>query len=197
MIALIDYNAGNVFSVTAALKRLGAEVVLTCDRDTILSADRVVFPGVGYASTAMDELKKRNLVETIREIKSPFLGICLGMQLMCTFSEEGDTDLLDLVPTPVKLFDRAVCKKIPQIGWNTAEQLDGPLFEGVKNGSWFFFDHSYYVPQSDKYTIATTEYYGFCYSSAIRKNNFYGLQFHPEKSGKAGEKVLANFLGIK
>lgn len=192
MTALIDYNAGNVFSVTSALERLGEEVVLTDDPQVILSADRVVFPGVGYAASAMEELGKRNLVVTIGKISRPFLGICLGMQLMCAHSEEGDTDLLGLVDSPVVRFDSGVCMKIPQIGWNQISGT-GPLFNGIRDGEWFFFDHSYYVPLGD-HTIARSEYYGFEYTSALHRDNFFGVQFHPEKSGKAGERLLKNFL---
>ncbi len=194
MIAVVDYNAGNVFSVISAFERLGQSVVLTSDRDTILSADRVVFPGVGYASAAMKELEMRDLISTLRMVRAPFLGICLGMQLMCSFSEEGNTPLLGLVNSRVRLFDRTVCRKIPQIGWNRVYDYDDPLFDGIEDGSWFFFDHSYYVPLSAEATAARTEYYGFEYTSALRKNNFHGLQFHPEKSGKAGERVLLNFI---
>ena len=194
MIAVVDYNAGNVFSVISAFERLGQSVVLTSDRDTILSADRVVFPGVGYASAAMKELERRELISTLRMVRAPFLGICLGMQLMCAFSEEGNTPMLGLVDLPVRLFDRSVCRKIPQIGWNRVYKYDDPLFSGLDEGAWFFFDHSYYVPLSSGATAARTEYYGFEYTSALRKNNFHGLQFHPEKSGKAGERVLLNFI---
>lgn len=198
MTAMIDYNAGNVFSVSAAFRRLGEEVVLTSDRETILSADRVVFPGVGYASAAMDEIAKRNLSEVISLVEKPFLGICLGMQLLCRSSQEGDVDMLGVIDAPVLRFDPQQCRKIPQIGWNRVyAHPDSQLFDGIGQGSWFFFDHSYYVPLLDEGTEARTEYYGFWYSSAITRGNFHGVQFHPEKSGKAGERLLANFLSLE
>ena len=196
MTALIDYNAGNVFSVMAAFRRLGEEAVLTDDAETILAADRVVFPGVGYASSAMQEIKKRGLEDIIRQVKKPFLGICLGMQLLCSHSEEGHTEMLSILPADVRLFDNGVCKKIPQIGWNRVYGVSCPLFEGIEDGSWFFFDHSYYVPLAGC-TAAKAEYYGFEYSAAIAKDNFFGVQFHPEKSGSAGERLLANFLKLE
>lgn len=196
MIALVDYRAGNVFSVTSALERLGAEVVLTRDADVILSADRVVFPGVGYAKSAMDELEARGLLPVLRAVRRPFLGICLGMQLMCSHSDEGDTELIGIVDASVERFDAGVCRKIPQIGWNRILRPRGPLFDGIRDGEWFFFDHSYYVPLLGDATVCETEYYGFEYTSALGVDNFYGVQFHPEKSGKAGERLLANFLEL-
>ncbi len=196
MTALIDYNAGNVFSVMAAFRRLGEQTVLTDDAGTILAADRVVFPGVGYASSAMQEIKKRGLDDVIRLVRKPFLGICLGMQLLCSHSEEGHTEMLSILPADVRLFDKGVCKKIPQIGWNRVYGASCPLFEGIEDGSWFFFDHSYYVPLAGC-TAAKAEYYGFEYSAAIANDNFFGVQFHPEKSGSAGERLLANFLKLE
>lgn len=196
MTAVVDYNAGNIFSVMAALVRLGDKPVLTSDPDAILSADRVVFPGVGYAKAAMAELEKRNLVEVLRAVKAPFLGICLGMQLMCSWSEEGDVDMLGIVDSPVVLFDRALCPKVPQIGWNTVHNLKGPLFEGIREGEWFYFDHSYHAELLPQGTAAATEYCSIEYASAIRKDNFHGVQFHPEKSGNAGSRLLANFLAL-
>lgn len=196
MTALIDYNAGNVFSVMAAFRRLGEQTVLTDDARTILAADRVVFPGVGYASSAMQEIKKRGLDDVIRLVRKPFLGICLGMQLLCSHSEEGHTEMLSILPADVRLFDKGVCKKIPQIGWNRVYGVSCPLFEGIEDGSWFFFDHSYYVPLAGC-TAAKAEYYGFEYSATIANDNFFGVQFHPEKSGSAGERLLANFLKLE
>ena len=143
MTAMIDYNAGNVFSVAAALRRLGEEVVLTDQADVILSADRVVFPGVGYADAAMKELERRGLVDVLTRVEVPFLGICLGMQLMCRHSQEGDVDMLSIVDAPVVRFERDVCRKIPQIGWNRVYGMDCPLFDGIRDGSWFFFDHAH------------------------------------------------------
>lgn len=197
MTAVVDYNAGNVFSVLCALERLGEKAEVTSDRERILSADRVIFPGVGYAMSAMEELEKRGLADVLTSVKRPFLGICLGMQLMCSFSEEGNTGMLSIVDADVRRFDPSICPKIPHIGWNTAYDLKGPLFEGIKDGSYFFFDHSYYVPLLDSATSAVTSYYGFGYTSALERDNFFGVQFHPEKSGKAGSILLENFLNME
>lgn len=197
MTAVVDYNAGNVFSVLCALERLGEKAEVTSDRERILSADRVIFPGVGYAMSAMEELEKRGLTDVLTSVKRPFLGICLGMQLMCSFSEEGNTGMLSIVDADVRRFDPSICPKIPHIGWNTAYDLKGPLFEGIKDGSYFFFDHSYYVPLLGSATSAVTSYYGFGYTSALERDNFFGVQFHPEKSGKAGSILLENFLNME
>lgn len=197
MTAVVDYNAGNVFSVLCALERLGEKAEVTSDRERILSADRVIFPGVGYAVSAMEELEKRGLADVLTNVKRPFLGICLGMQLMCSFSEEGNTGMLSIVDADVRRFDPSICPKIPHIGWNTAYDLKGPLFEGIKDGSYFFFDHSYYVPLLGSATSAVTSYYGFGYTSALERDNFFGVQFHPEKSGKAGSILLENFLNME
>ncbi len=197
MTAVVDYNAGNVFSVLCALERLGEKAEVTSDRERILSADRVIFPGVGYAMSAMEELEKRGLADVLTSVKRPFLGICLGMQLMCSFSEEGNTGMLSIVDADVRRFDPSICPKIPHIGWNTAYDLKGPLFEGIKDGSYFFFDHSYYVPLLGSATSAVTSYYGFGYTSALERDNFFGVQFHPEKSGKAGSILLENFLNME
>lgn len=197
MTAVVDYNAGNVFSVLCALERLGEKAEVTSDGEKILSADRVIFPGVGYAVSAMEELEKRGLVDVLKRVKRPFLGICLGMQLMCSFSEEGNTGMLSIVDAGVRRFDPSICQKIPHIGWNTVYDLKGPLFEGIKDGSYFFFDHSYYVPLMGMATSAVTGYYGFCYTSALERDNFFGVQFHPEKSGKAGSILLENFLNME
>lgn len=197
MTAVVDYNAGNVFSVLCALERLGEKAEVTSDRERILSADRVIFPGVGYAMSAIEELEKRGLADVLTSVKRPFLGICLGMQLMCSFSEEGNTGMLSIVDADVRRFDPSICPKIPHIGWNTAYDLKGPLFEGIKDGSYFFFDHSYYVPLLGSATSAVTSYYGFGYTSALERDNFFGVQFHPEKSGKAGSILLENFLNME
>lgn len=197
MTAVVDYNAGNVFSVLCALERLGEKAEVTSDGEKILSADRVIFPGVGYAVSAMEELEKRGLVDVLKRVKRPFLGICLGMQLMCSFSEEGNAGMLSIVDAGVRRFDPSICPKIPHIGWNTAYDLKGPLFEGIKDGSYFFFDHSYYVPLLGMATSAVTAYYGFRYTSSLERDNFFGVQFHPEKSGKAGSILLENFLNME
>ena len=193
MIAVIRYNAGNIRSVLNALSRLGCDGVLTDDRDEILSAERVIFPGVGEASSAMAYLKERDLDKTIKEIKAPFLGICLGMQLMCESSEEGNTECLGIFPERVTLFPSGRGYKIPHVGWNTIEKLKGPLFRDVKNGEYAYFVHSYYVPYSE-YASAITSYDDIAFSSSLMKDNFAGTQFHPEKSGDMGERILKSFL---
>ncbi len=196
MTAVVDYNAGNVRSVLCALERLGERAELTCDREKILSADRVIFPGVGQAKSAMVELEKRDLITTLREVKQPFLGICLGMQLMNTFSEEGDVDLLGLFDNRVSLFPPNVGVKIPHIGWNSISVTDSPLYKGIESGSYVYFVHSYYVPMS-KNTIASCSYDGIEFTASMGRGNFYGCQFHPEKSGEVGERILKNFLSME
>lgn len=189
-IVLIDYGSGNVQSVKFALERLGYASELTEDTSRIKSADKVIFPGVGEAGSTMKILKDKGLDRVISELKQPVLGICLGMQLMCGENEEGNTMGLGIFDIEVKRFPNTV--KVPQIGWNQIENLKSDLFRGLAEKEFMYLVHSYYVPDST-YTIATTEY-GFSYASAIRKDNFFGVQFHPEKSGKSGEKILDNFL---
>ena len=193
MIAVIRYGAGNVRSVLSALARLGTEGVLTADADVIRAADRVIFPGVGEASSAMTSLASSGLIDTIRSLRQPFLGICLGMQLMCGHSEEGDTDCLGVIPSPVLRFPEGVGYKIPHMGWNTISALKGPLFSGVEEAEYMYFVHSYYVPLSE-YTSAVCSYDGIEFSAALEKDNFFLTQFHPEKSGDAGERILKAFL---
>jgi len=193
-IAIIKYNAGNIQSVLFALERIGHTAVVTDDASLIRSADKVIFPGVGEASTAMNYLKERKLDDLIISLKQPVLGICLGMQLLCEHSTENNT-------TCLAVFDKVQVKqfspvnkqlKVPQIGWNTITNLKTPLFQYVKETSYCYFVHGYYADISP-YTIATTNYVQL-YSSALKKNNFYGVQFHPEKSAEVGEQVLKNFL---
>ena len=194
MVAVIKYNAGNVQSVMCALHRLGADIVLTDDPDVIRSSDHVIFPGVGEAGSAMAYLKEHSLDVLIRSLEMPFLGICLGMQLLSAWSEEGATDCLDLVHLKIRLFERGRGYKIPHMGWNTIDfSPSNPLFKGIANGSYFYFVHSYYAERSP-YSIACTSYDDILFSSAIAKDNFYGVQFHPEKSGDDGLKLLSNFL---
>ena len=193
MIAVIRYGAGNVRSVLSALGRLGAEGTLTSDPVVIKAADHVIFPGVGEASSAMASLSASGLIDTIRSLRQPFLGICLGMQLMCTHSEEGDTDGLGVIPTSVLRFPEGRGFKIPHMGWNTISSLKGPLFRDVAEGEYMYFVHSYYVPVSE-YTSAVCEYDGLEFSAALEKDNFFLTQFHPEKSGDAGERILRSFL---
>lgn len=195
MVAVIDYNAGNTRSVMNALSRLGVKAELTSDIDVIKSSDRMIFPGVGAASWAMDELKKRELIETIREYQRPFLGICLGMQLMNSFSEEGNVDLLNITANKVRLFDKNVGVKIPHVGWNEVTFSSDPIFKNLREKEYFYFVHSYYVEYSEN-TIATCFYDNVTFSAGLRKDNFYGFQFHPEKSGEVGEKLLKNFLEV-
>lgn len=192
-IAIIDYGAGNIQSIKFAIKRLGYEAVLSSDAREIQEADKVIFPGVGEASSAMKMLKQTGLDQIIPDLKQPVLGICLGMQLMCENSEEGNTKGLGIFDAKVVKFDRSV--KVPQIGWNQIYDLESELFEGIREKEYVYLVHSFYVKECEE-TIASTEY-GVEYTSAIRKNNFYGVQFHPEKSSKAGERILENFLKLE
>ena len=192
---IIQYNAGNIQSVLYALERLGTTAIVTDDVSTIQSADRVIFPGVGEASTAMQYLKERNLDTVIKNLQQPVLGICLGMQLMCTYSSENDTPCLGIFEEAVQQFkptDPTI--KVPQIGWNTITNLKTDLFKGIPENSFAYFVHGYYAALGE-HTIATTDYVQ-PYSSALHKNNFYGVQFHPEKSAKVGEQIIKNFLEL-
>ncbi len=189
-IVIIDYGAGNVKSVQFALERLGYKAVCSNDPELIRKADKVIFPGVGEAQSAMSEIKKFRLEKLIPELKQPVLGICLGMQLMCEHSEENDTDCLGIFPIEVKKFQ--VELKVPHIGWNQIIDLKGHLFDQVQNASFVYYVHSYYIPENE-FSIANTDY-GITYSGAIKKDNFYACQFHPEKSGDIGEQILKNFI---
>ena len=191
-IAIIDYGAGNVQSVLFALKRLGFEGTVTNDWNTIKSADKVIFPGVGEASSAMKMLQESGLDVLIPTLKQPVLGICLGMQLMCEHSEEGNTNGLGIFDVNVVKFSQEV--KVPQMGWNTIYNLKSPLFTGIKENEFMYLVHSFYAPLSEN-TIATTNY-ELEYSTALQRDNFYGVQFHPEKSGVFGEQILKNFLNL-
>ncbi|MDO6432410.1 imidazole glycerol phosphate synthase subunit HisH [Flavitalea sp. BT771] len=189
---IIKYNAGNIQSVLYALERIGQEAVVTDDPDQIRSAGKVIFPGVGEASTAMEYLKGRGLDKLLKELNQPVLGICLGMQLMCSYSEENDTDCLGIFEEKVKKFSGGEGLKVPQIGWNNIYDLKTPLFDGLKENSFCYFVHGYYADLG-RHTIATTSY-GLPYSSGLHRDNFYGVQFHPEKSAAVGEQILKNFL---
>jgi len=194
-IAIIKYNAGNIRSVLYALERIGHTAVVTDNADEIQNADKVIFPGVGEASTAMNYLKDRNLDNLICSLTQPVLGICLGMQLMCKYSEENDTKCLGIFDETVRKFEVESLKlKVPQIGWNSIYDLKTDLFRNVTENSYCYFVHGYYAAKGE-HTIATTDYVQ-PYSSALRKNNFYGVQFHPEKSATAGERILSNFLKL-
>ncbi len=190
--AIIDYGAGNVQSVLFALERLGFEGNVTNDWNTIKSAEKVVFPGVGEASSAMKMLQESGLDVLIPTLKQPVLGICLGMQLMCKYSEEGNTNGLGIFDVNVVKFSNEV--KVPQMGWNTIYNLKTILFEGIKENEFMYLVHSFYAPLSEN-TIATTNY-ELEYSTALQRDNFYGVQFHPEKSGVFGEQILKNFLNL-
>ncbi len=190
-VVIIKYNAGNIRSVLFALERIGVEAVVTDNHDEIRAADKVIFPGVGEASSAMAYLRSKGLDELIKSLKQPVLGICLGMQLMCSFSEENDTECMGIFNQKVRLFPSAGLK-VPQIGWNNITDLKTNLMADVSENAYMYFVHSYYVENCAE-AIAKTDYV-VEYSSAIQKNNFYAVQFHPEKSGDAGQKILENFI---
>jgi len=194
VLTIIKYNAGNIRSVLFALERIGMKAEVTDDVHKIRSADKVIFPGVGEASTAMHYLKERGLDVVIKNLKQPVLGICLGMQLMCRYSEENSTECLGIFDEDVRRYREGSGLKVPQIGWNDIYDLKTDLFTGVRDKSFCYFVHSYYASLG-KHTIATTNYMQ-PYSSALQKDNFYGVQFHPEKSAEVGESILLNFLRI-
>ena len=195
MIAVVQYNAGNIRSVLNALNRLGVEPVLTDDAGVLRKAEHVLFPGQGEAATAMAYLRERNLDKVICSLRQPVLGICIGQQLMCSHSEEGNTDCLGIFPMDVCRFrPQRHEDKVPQMGWNSIHKLKTLLFDGVSEGSFIYNVHSFYVPESP-YTIASCEYIQ-PYSAALNKDNFYSTQFHPEKSGSVGELILKNFLKL-
>ncbi len=195
-IAIIKYNAGNVQSVLHALERLGKTAIWTDDPEKIRQAERVIFPGVGEASTAMRHLQERGLDQVIRALQQPVLGICLGLQLFCRHSEENDTACLGIFDVDVRKFNAGAERlKVPHIGWNTLQDFRGPLFEGVSESSFVYFVHSYFAEKTVD-AVATTEY-GKPFAAALQRDNFYAVQFHPEKSGETGERILDNFLKIK
>ncbi len=191
-LVIIDYGAGNIKSIQFAFKRLGFDAVLSKDVNEIKNADKVIFPGVGEASSAMQKLKESGLDTIIPTLTQPVLGICLGMQLMCNSSEEGNTKGLGIFNVDIKRFSNEV--KVPQMGWNTIYNLKSPLFKNVKEDEFMYLVHSFYAENCEE-TIATTTY-ETTYATALQKDNFYGTQFHPEKSGVAGEQILKNFLNI-
>lgn len=193
-LAIIKYNAGNIQSVLNALERLGVNAEVTDDPGKIKSADKVIFPGVGEASSAMRSLKENGLGRIIQELEQPVLGICVGMQLLCEHSEENDTGCLGIVPVKVRKFDAKSRLKVPQVGWNNIFELQSPLFKNVPEQSYIYNVHSYYAEDSE-YTIAKCEY-GLPYAAAIQKDNFYGVQFHTEKSAEVGDKIIKNFLEL-
>ncbi len=191
-IVIINYGAGNIQSIKFAIQRLGYEAILSDDPEEIKVADKVIFPGVGEASSAMSKLKASGLDTLIPQLKQPVLGICLGMQLMCNHTEEGDTKGLGIFDVDVVRFNLGV--KVPQIGWNQIETLNSPLFDGINEKEYIYLVHSYYAPVTND-TVAQTNY-GISYTTALQKNNFYGTQFHPEKSSVTGEKILKNFINL-
>lgn len=200
-VAIIKYNAGNIQSVLFAMERIGVDAEVTDDKEKISSADKVIFPGVGEAGSAMAYLLERNLDKVISELKQPVLGICVGMQLLCQYSEENNTTCIGVVPISLKKFKTDIngnrseqnnMIKVPQIGWNSIYDLKSPLFNGIAEKSYIYNVHSYYAEDS-QYTIAKCNY-GIEYAAAIKKDNFYGVQFHAEKSAAVGEQILKNFL---
>ena len=193
-VAVVKYNAGNIQSVMNALRRVGVDPVLTDNPVELRKADRVIFPGQGEASHAMEYLQTHGLDQVIKSLTQPVLGICIGQQLMCEHSEEGNVDCLGIFPAQVLRFHpQKHEQKVPHMGWNQLENVQDPLFEGINEGAFVYFVHSFYVPTTD-YTIATTNHI-LSFSSAMRKGNFMATQFHPEKSGSVGERILTNFLG--
>ncbi|MEN8883366.1 MAG: imidazole glycerol phosphate synthase subunit HisH [Flavobacteriaceae bacterium] len=191
-LVIIDYGAGNIKSIQFAFKRLGVDAILSSNIEEIKGADKIIFPGVGEASSAMKMLKESGLDIIIPTLKQPVLGICLGMQLMCNQTEEGNTQGLGIFDVTVKKFSKDV--KVPQMGWNTITNLQSDLFDGLTDKDYMYLVHSYYAEQNDS-SIATTAY-DISYASALQKDNFYGVQFHPEKSGSKGSKILENFLKL-
>lgn len=198
-IAIVKYNAGNTQSLSFALDRLGADYIITDEMEMLQKADKVIFPGVGEASSALKSLKTKRLDTLLPTLRQPFLGICLGMQLMCAHSEENDTTCLNVFPEKVKRFTPPQAQldktfKVPHMGWNTLQDCKNPLFKGVEEGSYVYFVHSYFVELSS-HTAALCEYIQ-PFSAALQKDNFYAVQFHPEKSAEVGAKILENFLEI-
>ena len=198
-LAIVKYNAGNIQSVLFALERLGVDAKVTDDQDELFAADKVIFPGVGAARSAMDSLKEKGLDTIIKQLKQPVLGICVGMQLLFEHSEESDTECLGIIPAKVKLFRSEEISpdipiKVPQVGWNDIYNLKTDLFKNVPEHSYVYYVHSYYA-EMNPYCIATTNY-GLEYAGAVQKDNFYGVQFHTEKSAKVGEMILKNFLDL-
>ncbi|MDP6922718.1 MAG: imidazole glycerol phosphate synthase subunit HisH [Lutibacter sp.] len=191
-IAIIDYGAGNIQSVKFALQRLGYQASLTADPEEISAADKVIFPGVGAAGSAMEKLRVSGLDALIPTLKQPVLGICVGMQLMCRYCEEGDTRGLGIFEADVRRFDDRL--KVPQIGWNQITQLSSSLFHGIAEEAYMYLVHSYYAPVNAQAIASAT--YGVTYAAALQEKNFYGVQFHPEKSSREGARILKNFLTI-
>lgn len=195
MIGIVNYGAGNIFSLTAALSRQSIAYGMVNTVADLEKYSHIIIPGVGHAGAAMKKLIQTGLVEAIKALKQPVLGICVGMQLLTQHSEEGDTELLAIFPLKTSLFDKELGIKIPHMGWNTIDFKNNPLFEGVLKGTQFYFVHSYFIEYNPIFDIAAI-HYGNKFSAAIQKDNFYGVQFHPEKSGAAGELLLKNFSNL-
>lgn len=195
MIAIIDYKAGNIRSVQNALDRLGAKWTLTADPEKIINADRVILPGVGHAGRAIESLEDTGLTEVIRDLRRPVLGICVGMQILCRHTDEGDADGLGIFDAKIKKFKPSADDKVPHMGWNNINNLESKLFKGITPGAYVYFVHSYYAPLCPD-TIATTRFGSdsMMFSAALKYENFYGTQFHPEKSGDIGEQIIRNFI---
>ena len=194
-IAVVKYNAGNIYSVVNALRRMGIEPDLTDDPERLMKADKVLFPGQGEARSAMEYLKERKLDMVIRDLRQPVFGICVGQQLLCRHSDEGDVDCIGIFDTDVRRFKPVLHEeKVPAMGWNQITNTKSPLFKAFKGGEYVYFVHSYYVPLCAE-TIATADYI-LPYSAALAKDNFFATQFHPEKSGSVGERILRNFIDL-
>lgn len=195
MIGIVNYGAGNIFSLTSALERLNLPYGMINEEADLERYSHIIIPGVGHAGTAMGKLKQTGLVGALKALKKPVLGICVGMQLITAHSEEGDAEMMNVVPVNTRLFDKSQGIKIPHMGWNTIEHKNNLLFEGIENGSQFYFVHSYFIEYNPTFDIAAANY-GMPFSAAVQKDNFYGVQFHPEKSGTAGERLLKNFSNL-
>jgi glutamine amidotransferase len=196
MIGIVNYGAGNIFSLTSALERLGIEYGMINAASDFEQYSHIIIPGVGHAGSAMKKLEETGLIETIKAQTKPVLGICVGMQLLTEHSEEGDANLMAVIPVRTRLFDKNQGIKIPHMGWNNVQAKNNILFEGVEDQAQFYFVHSYFIEYNPTFDIASVNY-GAPFSAAIHKDNFYGVQFHPEKSGAAGERILKNFANLK
>lgn len=196
MIGIVNYGAGNIFSLTAALDRLDLKYGMINTEANFDLYDRIIIPGVGHAGAAMKKLVDTGLVPKIKSLSKPVLGICVGMQLITNYSEEGNSHLLEIIPVKTLKFKEAMDKKVPHMGWNQISTAnESPLFQGIKNDTYFYFVHSYFIEFNSKFTVAFCDY-GIKFSAGIQRDNFYGVQFHPEKSGEAGELLLKNFAHL-
>lgn len=196
MIGIVNYGAGNIFSLTAALDRLNLSYGMMNTETDFDLYDKIIIPGVGHAGTAMKKLEDTGLVPKIKSLTKPVLGICVGMQLLTDFSEEGSAEMLGIIPVKTLKFKEEICKKVPHMGWNQiSNQAENLLFKGIEDQTYFYFVHSYFIENNPKFTVALCTY-GINFAASIQKNNFYGVQFHPEKSGESGEMLLRNFAHL-